>query len=260
MPKKLQAKEDFDELLLECVNIQRLRTVLEGKGLDVPPNIDSDVLGMLRIVAAKFQPRTSGSKEPMKLSEMGKALRPVFSGDSYAARILGRRWLFIPSDDKVGFIRGWHESIYSPATAKTLEEQPRIADIAEDTIDTGNSIYAAAIEQRIPRTIRYRRGTYANTIFNFPGPDISTGVVELDSSPEPIRRTKKRISVSTEELATAMLLLRKAGAEVIKAAYQPWGYLVLATDLSFVAFTQWTKDLGPQKSKKKVKKPVDAEL
>jgi hypothetical protein len=66
-----------------------------------------------------------------------------------------------------------------------------------------------------------------------------------------VRRSKKKICVSTEELSAALLLLKKGGTDHVQVAYQPYGYLVLANAYTFVAFTGWTKALGPLPTGKK---------
>jgi len=244
MSKELQEEEEtFDERLLGCVDTPMLLALFKERGLNVPSNIDSDVLGMLRILAAKFAP-LKVDKPPKKLSEMGKALRPVLSGESFATPVFMNKWFIVP-DSKVGFIRGWHYSVYAPSTAR-YHEDVRLGGIIESVLVDGRVMHMAAIEQRIPRTIRYRRGTYANTIFDFNKP----GIVTLDSSPKPIRRSLRKISVSTEDLSAAMLLLKKTGSDTVHVAYQPWKCLILATDHAFAMFSKWTKDLGPPPSRK----------
>lgn len=239
--KKEKEKRTFDERLLECVDIEKLHALLKAEGYSMPLKIDEDVLGMLRITVAKFKRNTIASREPMKLSEMSKALRPVFSGDAFIDEVFMRRWFFLPPDANTGFIRGWHESIYAPSTSRHVEATP-VADLVEHTLIRGQVLPIADIEQRIPRTIRFRRGTYTYTVFNF----TYAGVFkELTSSATPVRRSRTKIGVSTEELSAALLLLKKGSSEVVHMHYQPGPYLTLATDEAIVAFTKWTKDFGP---------------
>lgn len=240
MSARKEEEITFDENLLRCVDIDRLHTLLKETGHSVPPRIDEDVLGMLKITAAKYKRLAPKEAAPKRLSEMSKALRPVLSGDSFSDEVFMHRWFIIP-DDKVGFIRGWHESIYAPTSATAWEDKTSMGSLIEDTLINGSVIPLADIEQRIPRTIRYRRGTYAFTIFNFVSPD----TVTLGSSSKAVRRTSQRIGVSTEALSAALLLLKKGGSEVIHAMYQPRTFLALATDTAIVMFTKWTKALGP---------------
>lgn len=243
MSKRKEKKgSTFNEQLLACVDLKKLHALLKDEGYAVPPNIDEDVLGMLRITTEKFKRHTVVSRAPMKLSEMSKALRPVLSGSTFDAEVFMRRWFFLAPDANTKFIRGWHESIYAPSTSRHVEYAP-VTDLAEHTLVKGQVLPMADIEQRIPRTIRFRRGTYAYTIFNFTYAGIFK---ELTSSATPVRRSRTKIGVSTEELSAALLLLKKGSSEVVHMYYQPGPYLVLATDEAIVAFTKWTKDFGPQ--------------
>jgi hypothetical protein len=240
----------FDERLLACVDVAQLHTLLKAEGYDVPPAIDKDVLGMLRITASKYRRLGSIKAAPKKLSEMSKALRPVLSGDMFADEVFMRRWFFLPHNANANFVRGWHGSIYAPSTPALAEPSP-ITDLVEHTLIRGQVLQIAAIEQRIPRTIRFRRGTYAYTVFNFTHACIFT---ELTSSATPVRRSRTKIGVSTEELSAALLLLKKGSSEVVHMYYQPGPYLVLANDEAFVAFTKWTKDFGPLPFSEKISK------
>jgi len=247
MRESQEEKDVFDNRLLECVNMPKLRSLLEEYKYNIPPDINRDTLGMLRILVAKFSAKISSVSRlsPMQLKDMSKALRPVLIGNSFTETVFSENWFVLPNNKGAPFVRGWHETIYAPANAR--EGRSNIGANIESILHTGSVLQMEKIEQRTPRIIRFRRGTYAHIIFDFK----EKGVVELGSSAESIDKTPKRISVPTADLAAALLLLKKGNNDIVRVSYQPEGYLTLANERAFVAFTQWTVDMGPLPPKKK---------
>lgn len=222
-------------------------------GLSVPNDIDSDVAAALRILASKYRQEVGrpAKSVPKKFSEMGKALRPVLSGDSFIDEVFMQRWYVIPDAGNVGFVRGWKEDIYAPTTSKEWIDKTRIGNIVETVLQEGRALFVGEIEQRIPRTIRFRqRGTYAFTTFEF-APTTGSGDVTLGSAAKAARRSDRKVCVPTAALAAAMLLLKQPSVEVLRVAYPSHGFLVLANAYAFAAFTRWTEDLGPLPFEKK---------